>query len=112
CDTNSSLILLLENYIWRLLVDSNTKTFKFVFNNSRVSEGFVDIQDDENQMAGFCHGNNLSTSSLSVLGTLDNTWQIQHLYLGSIILYLARYRRKCCEFVCGGFGVLPGEFAH
>ena len=96
----SSLVLFLEDDVWRLLVDSNPESFKLGFDDSLVCEGLVDIQDDEYQMAGLGNRNDLATTAFAVLCALNDTWQIQHLDVGAIVLNLARHGRKGRELVC------------
>lgn len=90
-DADSTLFLLLEVNVRRFFVDTNTKPFKFVLDNSLVCEGFVDIQNDEDQMAGFGNGNDLSTTTFAVLGSLNDTRQIQNLNFRSVVHNLAGY---------------------
>lgn len=57
-------------------------------------------------MAGLGHSNDLTTTTFAVLGSLDDTRQIQDLDLGSIVDNLTRY---CSELhlvslVCGRSG--------
>ena len=44
------------------------------------------VQDNHNQVACPGNSNNLPTSTFTVLGTFDNTWQIQELYFGAFVL--------------------------
>lgn len=72
-DANTTLIFLLEDNVWRIFVDSDTEAFKLILDDSFVSEGFVDVEDNEDKMAGLGNGNNLTTSTFAVLSSLDDT---------------------------------------
>ena len=72
-NADSTLVLLLEDNIWGLFVDPNAKAFELRLDDSLVCERFVDIQDDEDQIAGLGHSNDLSTTTFSVFGTLNDT---------------------------------------
>src|SRR6266536_280276 len=111
-DADSSLILLLEHNIWWLLIDSNSEPFQFRLNDLLVSKGLIDIKNNKNQMTSLRNSNHLSTSTLSVLSTLNNTRQIQHLNLRPIVLHLSRNRCQSREFVCCSLGMLSCEPTH
>ncbi len=73
CDADTTFVFLLEDNVWRILVDSNTKAFELILDDSFVSKGFVDVEDNEDKVAGFGNSNDLTTSTFAVLGSLDNT---------------------------------------
>lgn len=72
-DADATLVFLLEDNVWRILVDSDTKTLELVLDDSFVSEGFVDVEDNENKMARLGNSNDLTTSTFAILGSLDDT---------------------------------------
>lgn len=72
-DADATLVFLLEDNVWRILVDSDTETLELVLDDSFVSEGFVDVEDNENKMARLGNSNDLTTSTFAVLGSLDDT---------------------------------------
>lgn len=86
----ASLILLFEHNVGRLLVYSNSEALQFRFDNFLVGQRFVHIQNDKDKIARLRNRNHLSSSTLSILRSLDNTRKIQHLYLGAIVQDLAR----------------------
>lgn len=98
-DSNATFVLLLENDVGRILVNSNTEPFQLILDHSLVSQGLIDIENNEDKMAGFGNGDNLATSTLTILGSLDDTRQIKHLDSGAIVLDLSRYCGQCCEFI-------------
>lgn len=73
CDADATFVLFLEDNVWRILVDSNTEAFELVLDYSFVSEGFVDVEDNEDKMARLGNSNDLATSTFTVLGSLDDT---------------------------------------
>lgn len=72
-DADATLVFLLEDNVWRILVDSDTETLELVLDDSFVSEGFVDVEDNENKMARLGNSNDLTTSTFAILGSLDDT---------------------------------------
>lgn len=55
-------------------------------------------------MTSFSNSNDLPTSTFPIFRTLDDTGKIKHLDVGTIILNLAGYSGKSCEFIgshCG-----------
>lgn len=93
-DVDSTLVLLLENDVGRLFVYPNAESFQFCFDDPFVCEGLIDIQYNENQIALFGDGNNLTTTTLSVLCSFDDTGKIQHLDLGAIVKNTTGNSRK------------------
>lgn len=79
CDVETTLILLPDRDVWRLLVDSDTEPFEFVLNHPLVGKRLVDIENDEYQVTGLRDGNDLSPPSSSIFGALDDTRQIDDL---------------------------------
>lgn len=57
-------------------VDTNTEAFKFRFDDTLVCEWLVDVENNEDQVTRFGHRNNLPTTAFTILGSLDDTWQI------------------------------------
>lgn len=89
-DIYATLVFLLECDIGRLLVDSDPEPFQFIFNHSLVRQWLVDIEDDEDQVAGLRDGNDLASTAFAIFSTLDNTGKIKNLYLRAIVQNLAR----------------------
>lgn len=98
--TNSSFVLLFEDNVGRLLVDSNTKTFELSLDNPLVGQGLVDIKDNKNKMTCLRNSYDLSASTLAILGSLNDTWQIEHLNGCTVILYLTRHGSQRRELIC------------
>ena len=96
---NATLVFLFEDNVRRLFVDSNAETFELVLDDLFVRKGLVDIEDDEDKMASLSNSNDLSTSTFAILGSLDDTWQIEHLNSSAIIQDLAGYRGQGSEFI-------------
>ena len=47
CDADATFVFFLEDNVWRILIDSDTEAFELVLDDSFVSEGFVDVEDNE-----------------------------------------------------------------
>ena len=73
CDADATFVFLLEDNVWRILVDADPEAFEFVLDDSFVSEGFVDVKDNEDKMARLSNSNDLTTSTFSILGSLNDT---------------------------------------
>lgn len=93
-DGNTTLVLLFEHDVGRLLVDSDSKSLQFGFDNLLVDQGLVDVEHDENEVASFGHGNDLSTTTLTVLSSLNNTRKVKNLDLSSVVHDLSGQDRK------------------
>lgn len=102
-DGNTTLVLLLEHNVGRLLVDSDPKSFQFGFDDLLVDQGLVDVKHDENEVASFGHGNNLSTTTLTILCTLNDTRKVENLDLGPVVHHLSGHGGQGCEFVRRGY---------
>ena len=73
CDADATFVFLLEDNIWRILVDADPEAFEFVLDDSFVSEGFVDVKDNEDKMARLSNSNDLTTPAFSILRSLNDT---------------------------------------
>lgn len=102
-DCDSTFVLLLEDNVGWLFVDSNPEAFKFGLDYLLVRERLIYVKDDEYQMASFRHCYHLSSPSFTVLGTLDDTRKIQHLNGRPIIFDLSRNGRQGRELICGSY---------
>lgn len=89
-DVDTAFVFLLERYIRRLLVYPYAKTFEFVLDHTFVCEGLVHIEDNEDEMAGLCDRDDLSTAAFTIFCALNNTWKIEDLDLGSVVDDLPR----------------------
>ena len=101
-DGNTTLVLLLEQNVGGRLVAPNTKSFQFVLDDTLVNQWLVHVKDNEDKVASLSHCNNLSTTTLSVFGTLNNTRKIENLNLGTVIHDLTGNSCEGCELVSRG----------
>lgn len=101
-DGDTALVLLLEYDVRGCLVDSNAEALQFVFNDSLIHQGLVHVEDDENKVTGFGHSNNLSTSTLTIFGTFNNTGKIENLNLSTVVHHLSGDSGKGRELVRRG----------
>lgn len=72
-DCNTALIFLFEIDIWWAFVQSNTKAFQLMFDNSFMLHWSGWIEHDNDQIACSTDSNNLLTTTFTILGTFDNT---------------------------------------
>src|SRR5699024_5046453 len=84
-DVDTTLVLLSNDNVRGFLVKTDTHTLEFVFNDPLVVHRLVDIEHNEDKVDGTSDGNNLTTTTFTVLGTLNNTGQIKHLNLGTLV---------------------------
>lgn len=91
CDADAAFVFLFEDNVWRILVYANTEAFEFILDDSFVRKRFVDVEDNEDEMAGLGNSNDLTTSTFTILGSLNNTGEIEHLDSCAVVLDLARY---------------------
>lgn len=54
-EVDATLVLLLKGYVWRSFVQSDTKSFEFIFENFLVLERFQYIEHHEDEATGPCH---------------------------------------------------------
>ena len=87
---NASFIFLLEHYIGWPFVDPNTEALKLGLDDPLFCEGFVHVQNNEDEMASLSNRDNLTTTTFPVLGSLNDSREVQHLDSSAIIHYLTR----------------------
>lgn len=73
CDADSSLVFLSKNDVRWLFIDTDPKAFKLRLDDLLIRQRFVNVQDNEDQVACLCHGYNLTTSALAIFSPLDDT---------------------------------------
>ncbi len=71
--TDPSFVLLLEDNVGRLLVDSDTEAFELGLDDSFVGQGLVDIKNNKNEMACLRNSYDLTTSTFAIFGSLNDT---------------------------------------
>jgi hypothetical protein len=54
-------------------------------------------------MASLGHSNDLTTTTLTILGTLNNSRKIENLNLGTVVLDLSGDGSQGCELVSGSY---------
>lgn len=72
-NADATFVFLLEDNVWRILVDSDTKALELVLDDSFVSERFIDVEDNEDKMTRLSNSDDLTTSTFAVLGSLNDT---------------------------------------
>lgn len=102
-DGDTTLVLLLENDIWWLLVYPNSKTLQLILDNLLVRQRLVHVEYDEDEMTSLCNCNNLPTTTLAILGSLNDTGQVQNLDLRTVIDDLSRNGCQGREFIGGSY---------
>lgn len=106
---DSTFLLFPKADIWRFFVEPDSEAFQFVLEQFLVLKRLEDVENDEDQTAGASDSNNLTATSFTVFGALDDTWQIQQLDLGALVLNHTRDGGECRELVGSYFGVNTGQ---
>lgn len=108
-----------------LFIKANSKAFQFICENGEVIERLENVQNNKYKVASPGNSNDLSTSTFTVLGTLDDTlrWKngysrigfasdkqiltrkVENLYSGSIVSHLSGNSGQCSEFIRCCLGV-------
>lgn len=76
------------------LIQPNPEPFELMLQNFLMLHGSSGIQDDHNQVAGPRHRNDLFSSSLSILRSLNNSRKIQQLNFRAFVL---DHTRNTCQ---------------
>ena len=108
-DADATFILLLEYNVRRLFVDTDAKPFEFVLDHLLVSQRLVHIQHDKNEVACLSDRYDLTTAAFTILCSLNDTWQIEHLDCCTIVLNLAWYGSQGRKLVSGGCSISAGS---
>lgn len=108
-DADTALFFLLEGDVGGLLVEPDSEPFKLLLNELLVGDGLERVEHDEDEVAGTGHSDNLLTTTLTVLGTLDDTGEIEELDTGALVVDDAGHAGEGCELVCGDGRVCVGE---
>lgn len=82
-DVEAALVLLPEGDVGRLLVDADAEALELGLDDALVRQRLVDVEHDEDEVARLGDGDDLATSSAAVLGSLDNTGEIDNLQRGA-----------------------------
>lgn len=83
CDVEATLVLLLEGDVGWLLVDSDAEPFQLGLDDPLVRERLVHVEHNEDEVTCLCHRDDLPSSATAVLGTFDDTRQVDDLQGGA-----------------------------
>jgi len=97
---DTTLLLLLERDVGRLFVQTDTETFKLLFDESLVSDRLQSIKHDEDEVACASDSDNGTTTTLTILSTLNDTGQIDKLNPSTLVVDDTRHGSKSSELVC------------
>jgi len=82
-DIEATLVLLPEGDVGGFLIDADSETLEFRLNHPLIRQRLIDIQHNEDQMACLSNGDDLSTSTSTILGTLNDTGKVNNLQGGT-----------------------------
>lgn len=103
CDIDTATILPLKSDVWFRGVESDAEAFKFALDDALVSHGLLTVKHDQKQGACAADADDLFTTTFTVLGALNDTWQIEELDSGATIVVDARYTSQRGKLVIGCF---------
>jgi hypothetical protein len=78
-EIDTTLFLPAEADIGRLFIETNAKAFELTLNNLLVLQRLQDVQHNKDKATGSGYSNYLPTTTFTILGTFNNTRQIQQL---------------------------------
>jgi hypothetical protein len=78
-EVDTSFLLSAEANVGWLFIETNAEAFELTLNNLLVLQRLQDIQHNKNKAAGSGNGDYLPTTTFTILGTFNNTGQIQQL---------------------------------
>ena len=87
----------------------NSESFQLRLDNLLVAERFEDIQHNEDEVGSPGHSDDLSSSTLSVLGSFNNSWQVEQLDLRTLVLDTPGDGGQGGELVGRHLAVHPGQ---
>ena len=90
-DIHTSSIFPLKYNIRLLLVETNSEALELAFDNPFVCHGLLAIEHDKNTGACTSDTDDLLTTTFTILGSFNNTWQIKQLHLRPSIVIHTRY---------------------
>jgi len=102
-DINATTILLLESNLRQGPVKSDAEAFKFPLNNTLIGHGLLTIKHDQNERAGSANTDNLLTTTFTIFGTLNDTWQIKQLNLSASVVVHTWNTSQRCKLIVSNF---------
>jgi len=89
-EAQATALLLLEVDVGLALVQPDAHAFQLPFEQLPMNIWLGGVQHHENQVGGTGHSDDLATTPLALGSTLDDSWQIQQLDIGALVLDDAR----------------------
>jgi len=95
-----------------LFVEPDSEPLQLILYLVFVSEGFQGVQDQQDEVAGPGHPDDLLAAALAVLGALDDAGEVEHLDGGPVLLLLARDAGHGRELLGCTLGLHVSYFVH
>ena len=108
-DVDATLVLSLEDDVWGLLVEPDTETLELILDLASMGERLDHIENDEDARASSSDTDNLSTTTLTILGTFNNTGEIEQLNLGTLVAVYTGDASERCELVISSLGEITRQ---
>jgi len=99
-DGDAAFVLFLQDDVWAFFVESYAETLKLTFNDALVSQWLLGVEHYQDQVASPRYTDYLLTTTLSILGTLNDTWQIEQLNLSSFVVENTWDASERSELIC------------
>eukprot|EP00047_Mylnosiga_fluctuans_P001872 m.222272 g.222272 ORF g.222272 m.222272 type:complete len:496 (+) comp10733_c0_seq1:131-1618(+) len=106
---DAALLLAAERDVWRLPVQPDAEALELTLDDLLVPERLQDIKADEDQIARTRNCNDLATTTLAILGTLNDSRKVEQLDLGTLVVDDTGHGRQCRELVRCDLGVHAGQ---
>eukprot|EP00166_Cyanidium_caldarium_P005988 ctg_769.g371 len=107
----AALVALAHHNARRSLVQPDAEPLQLLLNDALVDGRFGGVEHDQNEVAGTCHGDDLTAAAASLLGALDDTRQVDQLNLGAAVIDIGGYGGERGKLVRGHFAFGLGELA-
>lgn len=104
-EVDAALVLPLVVDVRGFLVQPDAEALQLVLQQLLVTQWLQAIQHHKNEVTGSRHCYHLPTTTLAILGTLNDSGQIQQLDLGALVFNAAGHRRERGELVSRHLGV-------
>ena len=90
-------------------VQANATVLHFARQLQLLLFAFLRVKHHEHQVGRFADGDDLATATLAIRGTVDDTWQVKELELGSVDVKLSWDAGERSELVSRGLRLLLGH---
>ena len=109
-NVDSTAIFSLQSNSRLFCVESDAETCELSLNDPLVSHGLLAIKHDQNEGAGTGDTDDLLTTTFTILGSFNDTWQIEKLDFRATVVIYTWYTGQCCKLIVRSLRELAREF--